>query len=208
MDNNNTPRSEISAVLTREQVEAFEQKYHTENKQANDALSKLENQAIVSALSVVLTYAIADAFSTTMEESMWIEYQMNDILAPLAQYTPVSTFIAVKQELMNKMYSEKLMTQLRSDLDDCRAGLNPPTGDGKDVRYALLQDWAQILSEAVLTMYPHARQMIKTRIIGTLYGLLEEIGVTNDPKTSRKSTYLPTAVRYALGATDNAQRPE
>jgi hypothetical protein len=99
----------------------------------------------------------------------------------------------VSQELETGEYSDKLFSR-NWDM----AGKTPSNHTG-DSRQAPISDWAEMLSEIVLISYPDLRGMITASIIGSIYGILTELGLSEDMKTTRKSEYLPTAIRHIVG---------
>jgi hypothetical protein len=146
----------------------------------------------VNAISSVLNYIITDAFDLTTEESMWVGYHLGNILSPLNNIIPTALMGAVKQELTNKEYSNRLFK--RGNIE------TKPVDVVAGVRYAPIEDWVESLSEIILSSYSGLRPMIKSSIIGSIHGLLTELGISSNPKKSRGSLYLPNAVRHLLSS--------
>lgn len=150
-------------------------------------------QDISNAVSTVMNYILTDAFDLTQEESFWVGYELRNVLAPVSALRPRVYLAAVGQELDTGKYSEKLFGR-NWDM----AGKNPPTGE-TGAKQAPISDWAEMLSEIVLVSYPDLREFIAASVIGSIYGILVELGLSDDPKTGRKSEYLPTALRHIVG---------
>lgn len=145
---------------------------------------------VARAISSVINYIISDAFNLSEEEHIWVGYHLSKILKPLEFVKPNIMLGAVKRELMCGEYSERLF-QYKQDEDITQA---IPAA----VRTASLQDWTSVISAAILSSYPDARPMIQASVVGSVYGMLEELGISNDPQLSRASSYLPNAVRFVL----------
>lgn len=153
-------------------------------------------QDISNAVASVMNYIITDAFNLTQEESFWVGYELQTTLAPVSALRPRMYLAAVKQELETKDYSVKLFSR---KWDDQTSSL---VSDPVDARQAPISDWAEMLSEIVLVSYPDLRSFIAASVIGSIYGMLTELGLTEEERTSRKSLYLPTAVRHLVGLQD------
>jgi hypothetical protein len=151
-----------------------------------------EEPTVVNALSSVINYIISDAFMLSSEESMWVGYHLGNIFTPLNSIIPLAILGAVRQEMRTREYSNRMFNRT-SAIGEVKA---PVAG----VKYAPIEDWVDAISEIVLSCYPSVRPMIKSAIIGSLHGLLTELGVSANPKdkNARGSQYLPTAVRYRL----------
>jgi len=149
---------------------------------------KRQHADVVSALSSVLNYILTDAFTLTPEESMFTNYHLGVILAPLEPLLPTAVPLAVEQELSTGEYSDRMFA--------VKSGRASGTVHG--VAYGTLDQWVEVMSEIVFSCYPDVRPMISARIIGGFYGILAELGVSDEESASRASLYLPTAVRYKL----------
>ena len=154
-------------------------------------------QDISNAVSSVMNYILTDAFDLTQEESFWVGYELRNVLAPVSALRPRVYLAAVSQELETGEYSDKLFSR---NWDT--AGRNSNSDAPTDSRQAPISDWAEMLSEIVLISYPDLRGMITASIIGSIYGILSELGLSDDLKVSRKSQYLPTAIRHLVGLQD------
>jgi hypothetical protein len=153
-------------------------------------------QDISNAVSSVMNYILTDAFDLTQEESFWVGYELRSVLAPVSALRPRVYLAAVSQELETGEYSEKLFSR---NWDE--AGKTPQNSTS-DSRQAPISDWAEMLSEIVLISYPDLRSFIAASVIGSIYGILSELGLSDDMKTTRKSQYLPTAIRHLVGLQD------
>lgn len=149
-------------------------------------------QDVSNAVSSVINYILTDAFDLTQEESFWVGYELRSVLAPVSALRPRVYLAAVKQELETGEYSQKLFAR---DWDSAGT-TSQSTGAA---RQAPISDWAEMLSEIVLISYPDLRGMITASIIGSIYGILSELGLSDNSRTSRKSSYLPTAIRHLVG---------
>jgi len=147
----------------------------------------------VNAMSSVLNYIITDAFDLDPTESFWIGYELGTILAPLEKLLPLAVLGAVKKEMDTQEYSRRMMTRA-TNFHGARNDFQPEVS----VSIAPISDWVDSLSDIVLTSYPSLRPMLRSSIIGSIHGLLTELGVTSDPKNTRRSLYLPNAVRYLV----------
>jgi hypothetical protein len=150
----------------------------------------------VRALSSVINYIITDAFGLDAEESMWLGYNLNQVLEPLTELLPTSILVAVDQEMRCEEYSNRLMTLLANPNRIASNSISKTPG----VKYATLNAWVEGICEIILGSYPSIRPMYKARIVGSVHGLFQELGLTNNLKTSRASLYLPTSVRFILSS--------
>lgn len=148
----------------------------------------------VNALSSVINFIITDAFNLNPEDSLWVGYHLGEILSPLKTIIPTSLLGAVQRELESGEYSKRMFER------NSRASyMEDSASFTEGVRYAPVSDWVEGVSEIVLGSYPTLRPMIRSSIIGGIHGLFLELGVSDDPRKSRASSYLPTSVRYLLG---------
>lgn len=160
----------------------------------NELLQMFEAERTVSALSSVVNYIITDAFNLTSEESIWIGMLLNNALEPLKTIIPTATLGAVKQELHNGNYSIRLFERTSTPPNAVTA---TNVIYDADVKYATVSEWTEGICEIILTGYPHLRPILKSRIIGSIYGIFRELGVGDNPD-SRPSLYLPNNIRYLL----------
>lgn len=151
---------------------------------------KYEAKEVAHAIRSVVNYIISDAFNLSEEEHLWLGYQLAKIMKPLEFINPSIVLGAVRRELTTKEYSERLFNYKQS------GRIFQPAQ--KMVRTATLEDWTTVISSAILSSYPEARPMVQASVIGSVYGMLQELGLDNDTEISRQSMYLPNAVRYAL----------
>jgi hypothetical protein len=151
---------------------------------------------VVNAMSSVLNFLITDAFDLGEEESLWVGYQLGTVLAPLERLLPDAIMGAVQKEMETQEYSKRMVE--RGNRFKFGTSASTPVERDPDVKSATISQWVEALSQTILTGYPNLRPMLRASIVGSLYGLLEELGVAEDPRKSRPTRYLPTAVRYLL----------
>lgn len=149
----------------------------------------------LGALRIVMLYTITDVFALVVEESIWVGYQLDHILAPLRDQKPRMVPLPVRQEMLTGTYSREL-----NDLEMRGSGI-VPIGQDPRTASADLNDWAGVLVDAVGQMY-HLGPMEESALQGQIIGLLREIGVGNQTNP-RGSRYLPTAVRHRLMGREN-----
>jgi hypothetical protein len=147
---------------------------------------------VARAINSVINFIISDAFNLSDEENIWVGYHLNKILKPLEFIKPTIILGAVKRELNYGEYSERLFAYKQNE--------NIQNAIPVVVRTAGLEDWTTVISAAILSSYPDARPMIQASVVGSVYGMLAELGISNDITLSRQSTYLPNAVRFVLNA--------
>lgn len=153
---------------------------------------KYDAKEVAHAIRSVINYIVSDAFNLSEEEHLWLGYQLAKIMKPLEFINPSIVLSAVRRELNTKEYSERLFNYKQSNKIFIPAQ--------KAVRTATLEDWTTVISSAILSSYPESRPMVQTSVIGSVYGMLQELGLSNDKEESRQSMYLPNAVRYALNS--------
>lgn len=163
------------------------------NDEFDADLKVIATPSMVNAMSSVLNYIITDAFDLDPEESLWVGYQLGQVLSPLERLIPSALMGAVQQELRTQEYSHRMMSRSSTYQGPKIKYVRDPS-----VRVADLGDWVESLTQIIFASYPNLRPMLQSTIIGSMHGMLAELGVTNDPKTTRPSLYLPTAVRYLL----------
>jgi len=149
-----------------------------------------------NALSSVINYIVTDAFNLAPEESLWVGYRLEEVLSPLRNIAPHVVPAAVDRELACGEYSNRMIRRVSGSGD---AGY----GDSSftlGVRYAPVSDWVEGISDLVLNSYPDLKPMLRSSIVGSINGLFMELGVSDDPRKSRSSLYLPTSVRYIISA--------
>lgn len=162
------------------------------SEQHTTSEEKFDSKTVARAISSVVNYIITDAFNLSDEEHIWLGYQLGKILKPLEFIQPTIILGAVKRELSTGDYSERLFNYSQSE--KIQQSVNP------SIRKASLEDWTTVISSAILSSYPEARPMVQAAVVGSIYGMLQELGLSNDMEQSRQSMYLPNAVRYALNA--------
>lgn len=155
-----------------------------------DSLQPYDAKQVAHAISAVVNYIISDAFNLSEEENLWVGYHLAKILKPLEFMKPTIILGAVKRELTYGEYSERLFNyQTQENISHAIPAV---------VRTATLEDWTTVISAAILSSYPDARPMVQASVVGSVYGMLEELGLSNDVNLSRDSVYLPNAVRFVL----------
>lgn len=164
----------------------------TEELNVSNVEEKTEPKTVARAITSVVNFIISDAFNLSDEEHIWLGYQLGKIIKPLEFIKPTIVLGAVKRELSTGDYSERLFNYKQTE--KVHYSVSPI------VRNASLEDWTTVISSAILSSYPDARHMVQASVIGSIYGMLAELGLSNDPEKSRQSMYLPNAVRYALNA--------
>jgi hypothetical protein len=166
----------------------------------DNLLRLVEAERTVGALSSVLNFIITDAFNLSPEESIWISRLLNNALEPLKEIIPSATLGAVRQEMNNSAYSIRMFER---SMQPGFAVTESNTSIAKDVKYASASEWTEGICQIVLTSYPNVRPAISSRIIGSIHGIFRELGVGEDPETSRPSRYLPNSIRFILRAEED-----
>ena len=172
------------------------------NSAQEDASKEDKNTTVsglrtANALSSVINYIITDAFDLHPEESLWVSYYLGQILEPLKTIQADVLLAAVDRELNCGEYSDRMIK---------RVSATPYTHTYEDsafvlgVRYAPVADWVEGISDIILSSYPNLRPMIRSSIVGSIHGLFLELGVSDNPRKSRPSLYLPNSVRFILEA--------
>lgn len=152
-----------------------------------------------NALSSVINYIVTDAFNLDPEESLWVGYRLEIVLSPLRHIPPKVILAAVDRELSCGEYSNRMIQRVsRSSAMTAYADTSFSLG----VRYAPVSDWVEGISDIVLNSYPNLKPMLKSSIVGSINGLFIELGVSDDPRKSRSSLYLPTSVRYLISVNE------
>lgn len=150
-----------------------------------------ENPRVVGrAIASVVNYIITDAFNLTEDEHQWLGFQLGKLMKPLESLPTEVLLSSVRQEIMTGEYSKRLF--------DYQPKSTIPNEFYQNVRVALLEDWVTVISSAILSSYPTAKPMVQAATVGQIYGMLVTLGLTNEIETSRKSTYLPNAVKYIV----------
>jgi hypothetical protein len=164
------------------------------NLSFNTELSKAMDSRVVSAISTVLTYMLSDAFDMTSEESIWVGWTLKELLQPLENEHSNALQVAVARELETFEYSQALFER-----DKIRGTVHT---QHDNVKYAKLDEWVEAVTEIIFASYQNVRPMTKSRIIGSIAGLLTELGITND-ENSRASLYLPNSLRHIMASRKN-----
>lgn len=179
------------ALRTLDSALAVQSAQEVNSNHVTDKVSSAEQT--VNALSSVLNYIATDAFNLNPEESMWVGHHLAQMLAPLREMEPKFVLAAVNREMKTGHYSEHMLDLLRNGEV---SGHPYQQVEDDEIRYATLHEWTESLASVVLECYPEIRPMIRASIVGSLYGMLEELGLSNNVKQSRASLYLPIAVRH------------
>lgn len=161
--------------------------------QEEQQLSLRRNPREVSrAIVSVLTFLVTDSFNLSESEQQWLGYQLGKTVKPLEALPAEVLLASVSKEMETGEFSGRLFNYQQDP--------EMPEEFYRNVRVALLEDWVTVVSAAVLSSYPTAKPMIQTTIVGQIYGILSELGLTNNPDTSRRSIYLPNSVRHVLNS--------
>lgn len=148
------------------------------------------NVASLDALRTVILYTFTDAFGLVTEETLWVGYHLDEILAVLMNKTPENVPIAVRQEMLEGVYSAALQTiELRDDRDAAVAW-------DKNTVHATAQDWAAVTMQTITECY-QMRPLEESAMHGKIVGVLRELGV-DSPTNPRAARYLPNDVRHRL----------
>lgn len=142
------------------------------------------------AIASVINFLLTDSFNLSEREHEWLGYQLGKIIKPLETLPAEVMLASVNKEIETGEYSERLFNYKQS-------AEIPETLYGK-TKTALLEDWVTVISSAILSSYPTAKPMVQAATVGQIYAVLSELGLTNSIETSRRSVYLPNAVRYLL----------
>jgi hypothetical protein len=173
--------------------EAINKTLQTGNISTEDRLLKLvEAERTVSSLGNVVNFIISDAFNLTSEETIWVSMMLTSALEPLKKVIPSATMGAVTQEMLNGIYSLRMFER------DGQPNLGKEIVYNDSIKFASATDWTEGIYQIVYASYPNLRPAISSRIIGSIYGVFTELGVKENPKESRVSSYLPNNIRYLL----------
>ena len=188
-ENIKTPPVDKIDVLKKQEEAHVEEKPYTVAKIPSQTTQ--DNPRVVSrAIASVVNYIITDAFNLTEEEHQWLGVQLGKIMKPLETLPTEVLLSSVRQEINTAEYSKRLFNyQQKTEI---------PNEYYTNVKTALLEDWVTVISSAILSSYPNSKPMVQAATVGQIYGLLVDLGLTNDAETSRKSTYLPNAVKYIV----------
>lgn len=147
-------------------------------------------QAPLIALRTVILFTFTDAFGLVPEESMWVAYHLDEVLAPLLSKRPGNVPLAVRQEMLEGNYSAAL-NRIEERDDRFAAGVFDPAA-----KRATATDWAAVTMQMISECY-QLRPLDESAMTGQIVGLLRELGV-DDPKNPRPARYLPNDVRHRL----------
>lgn len=161
------------------------------NLRLQNEISQACDSRVVTAITTVVSYMLSDAFDLTAEESIWVSWNLQELLAPLRKEHSNALQVAVNRELETFEYSQALF-----DRDKNRGTVRR---QHENVKYASLDDWVEAVTEIIFASYPDLRPMAKSRIIGSVAGLLAELGITNE-SNSRASLYLPNSLRHIIAS--------
>jgi hypothetical protein len=142
------------------------------------------------AIASVINFLLTDSFNLSEREHEWLGYQLGKIIKPLETLPAEIVLASVNKELETGEYSARLFNY--------RQNPEIPENLYGKTKTALLEDWVTVISSAILSSYPTAKPMIQAATVGQIYAVLSELGLTNSIETSRRSVYLPNAVRYLL----------
>jgi hypothetical protein len=142
------------------------------------------------AIASVINFLLTDSFNLSEREHEWLGYQLGKIIKPLETLPAEVVLASVNKELETGEYSARLFNY--------RQNPELPENLYGKTKTALLEDWVTVISSAILSSYPTAKPMVQAATVGQIYAVLSELGLTNSIETSRRSVYLPNAVRYLL----------
>lgn len=148
--------------------------------------------AHAAAFRAVLLYTMVDTFDLIEEEVVWCGFQLDALLAPLAQLRPDSVPLPVRLEMVDGAYTRMMDARVST------GQLSGPTIASSAVTQASLGEWSDALISPILMSYniPLAEQ---AKIQTGMTAMLSELGVGNEPG-SRAATHIPKDMRSALSA--------
>lgn len=132
---------------------------------------------------------MAEAFDLYDEEDLWLGYHLDQLFAPLRDFTPHALPLPVRQELLDGTYSRLLELRYRARIMRGQAPYDAT------VLHASKEEWADALLDPVFASYS-LRPLIESGMRGGMIGLLTELGVDGDPP--RGTLFLPNDLRVRL----------
>jgi hypothetical protein len=185
------PMDKLTALKKQQEAENVSTNYVDNAYVSTVETTPAHNPRIVGrAIASVINYIVTDAFNLTEDEHRWLGLQLGKIMRPLESLPTEILLSSVIQEISTGEYSKRLF--------DYQPKPSIPNEFYSNVRMALLEDWVTVISSAILSSYPTVKPMVQAATVGQIYGMLSTLGLTNDIETSRKSTYLPNAVKYLI----------
>ena len=148
--------------------------------------------AQVSAFRAVLMQLLASTFELREEESLWVGYRLDRILAPLLTMTSNTIPFSVRQEMLDHNYSRLFMLQSKTNL------VKPAIPFNNKVLSASLNEWADTLIAPIGISYT-LRPFDEATMRSEMLNLLRDLGV-GDPVNPRAATYMPTDLRTRIFA--------
>lgn len=146
--------------------------------------------AQVSAFRTVLMQLLSSTFSLSEEESLWVGYRLDRILAPLLNAKSQAIPFAVRQEMLDHNYSRLLELQSKTNLVKAKIPYNPK------VLSASIDEWADALIAPIETSYS-LRPFDEATMRSEILNILRDLGV-GDPVNPRVATYMPTDLRTRI----------
>lgn len=153
--------------------------------------------AHAAALRAVLQHLVVDTFDLAEEETLWVGFRLDQILAPLLDLKPHIVPFAVRQEMLDGSYT-RLLT-LRSKAHLVRGQAATP---GRVVSVPLAT-WADAVMNPIVRSYS-LRPMVEAEMAAQVQVMLRDLGV-GDPTNPRAATHLPSDVRERIFADRSAQ---
>lgn len=143
----------------------------------------------VAALRAVLLYTLTDTFRLVPDESLWLRYELSEILAPLEGHETSIVPLAVRQEMLGGTASAAL------------ARLHAHTGDqglvwDPSAIQATAEQWTTVIMAMIKTCYD-VPAMVEMGVQARIVAALRDLGL-DDPDNPRPSRYLPNDVRFSL----------
>jgi len=152
-------------------------------------INTADAEAVLRAYRVMLQYNLVDVFCLTPEESLWVEHHLTEALLPLARHVPTSVPLAVRQEMVDHVYSDMLSYAQAHPR-------TPPPVAAVATTQASKEDWVAAIMDSIRRCWS-LRPMDDAALAGKLGGLLVELGVGSGDNP-RASTVLPLVLRDRL----------
>lgn len=157
----------------------------------NRVSTDFTSQQICNAMRTVITFTITDVFDLDPDESLWVSYQLHDILDIFEDMSPKALPASVVLELVSKKYSSNLTKRKEGQYVE-----HVVTDKEAD-----LSDWVNIFMEMVTSSYYPIRPLQEAVVRGSIRDLLSTLGVGIE-KSPRGALYLPNAVLFNLARKD------
>ena len=174
--------------------ESVSQSHYTAIHPKDNGMKVNPNSATaqVSAFRAVLMQLLASTFELREEESLWVGYRLDRILAPLLNAESHTIPFSVRQEMLDHNYSRLFALQSKTNLVKPVMPFNPK------VLSASLEEWTDTLIAPIETSYK-LRPFDEATMRSEFLNLLRDLGV-GDPVNPRAATYMPTDLRTRIFA--------